>query len=152
VLPHVGLAKWLEADELADLLDACTDKSRWLVAVMALAGLRVSEAAALRWRSVDLASGRLTVETSKTETSRRVIADLNPELGGDERARAHVRIAFVGGMGGSWLGRPGLSESMRGSYEALNGHQWALTASKSSSSTKPPLTRSFRKSPLGRTF
>jgi integrase len=80
VLPHVGLAKWLEADELADLLDACTDKSRWLVAVMALAGLRVSEAAALRWRSVDLASGRLTVETSKTETGRRVIADLNPEL------------------------------------------------------------------------
>jgi len=71
---------WLEPDELADLLDACTEKSRPLVAVMALAGLRVSEAASLRWRSVDLASGRLTVEASKTDAGRRVISDLNPEL------------------------------------------------------------------------
>jgi integrase len=47
---------------------------------MALAGLRVSEAASLRWRSVDLASGRLTVEASKTDAGRRVIGDLNPEL------------------------------------------------------------------------
>jgi integrase len=71
---------WLEPDELADLLDACTDKSRALVATMALAGLRVSEAAGLRWRSVDLASGRLTIESSKTDTGRRVVSDLNPEL------------------------------------------------------------------------
>jgi len=71
---------WLEPDELADLLDACTEKSRALVAVMALAGLRVSEAASLRWRSVDLASGRVTVEASKTDAGRRVISDLNPEL------------------------------------------------------------------------
>ena len=71
---------WLEPDELADLLDACTEKGRALVAVMALAGLRVSEAASLRWRSVDLASGRLTVEASKTDAGRRVISDLNPEL------------------------------------------------------------------------
>jgi integrase len=71
---------WLEPDELADLLDACTEKSRTLVAVMALAGLRVSEAAGLRWRSVDLANGRLTVEASKTDAGRRVISDLNPEL------------------------------------------------------------------------
>jgi integrase len=71
---------WLEPDELADLLDACRDKSRALVGVMALAGLRVSEAAALRWRSVDLTSARLTVEDSKTDAGRRVISDLNPEL------------------------------------------------------------------------
>jgi integrase len=71
---------WLEPDELADLLDACTPKSRALVAVMALAGLRVSEAAALRWRSVDLAAARVTVETSKTDSGLRVIGDLNPEL------------------------------------------------------------------------
>jgi integrase len=69
---------WLEPDELADLLDACTEKSRTLVAVMALAGLRVSEAAGLRWRSVDLANGRLTVEASKTDAGRRVI---RPEPG-----------------------------------------------------------------------
>jgi integrase len=72
---------WLEPDELADLLDSCTSQSRALVAAMALAGLRVSEAAALRWRCVDLANGRLTVEASKTDAGRRVIGDLNPELG-----------------------------------------------------------------------
>jgi integrase len=71
---------WLEPGELADLLDACTDRSRPLVGAMALAGLRVSEAAALRWRSVDLAAGRLTVEASKTDAGRRTIADVNPEL------------------------------------------------------------------------
>jgi integrase len=71
---------WLEPDELVDLLDACTDRSRALVATMAYAGLRVSEAAALRWRTVDLANGRIIVEEAKTDAGRRVIADLNPEL------------------------------------------------------------------------
>jgi integrase len=47
---------------------------------MALAGLRVSEAASLRWRSVDLAGGRITVEAAKTDAGRRVISDVNPEL------------------------------------------------------------------------
>jgi integrase len=71
---------WLQPDELADLLDACTDRSRALVATMAYAGLRVSETAGLRWRSVDLANGRITVEASKTDAGRRVVSDLNPEL------------------------------------------------------------------------
>ena len=86
---------WLEPDELADLLDACTEQSRALVAVMALAGLRVSEAAALRWRSVDLAAARLTVEASKTDAGRRVIGDLNPEL--VELLKVHrMRSHFTG--------------------------------------------------------
>lgn len=71
---------WLEPDELAGLLDACTKRAKPLVATMALAGLRVSEAAGLRWRSVDLANGRITVEASKTDAGRRTISDLNPEL------------------------------------------------------------------------
>jgi integrase len=70
---------WLEPDELADLLDACTKPGKPLVATMALAGLPVSEAAALRWRSVDLAAGRIMVEASKTDAGRRAIADLNRE-------------------------------------------------------------------------
>ncbi len=40
------------------------------------------EAASLRWRSVDLASARLTVEASKTDAAAGLIADLNPELVG----------------------------------------------------------------------
>jgi integrase len=47
---------------------------------MAYAGLRVSEAASLRWRNVDIAGGRITVEASKTDAGRRVVSDLNPEL------------------------------------------------------------------------
>jgi integrase len=86
---------WLEPDELADLLDACTDQSRALVGVMALAGLRVSEAAGLRWRALNLAAGRLTVEASKTDAGRRVIADLNPEL--VELLKVHrMRSRFTG--------------------------------------------------------
>ncbi len=91
---QVGLLKaarpargWLQPDELADLLDACTDRSRALVATMAYAGLRVSETARLRWRAVDLANGRIAVEASKTDAGRRVISDLNPER--LDRLQAH---------------------------------------------------------------
>jgi integrase len=63
---------------------------------MALAGLRVSEAAALRWRSVDLASGRLTVEASKTDAGRRVIGDLNPELVELLKVHRHASRCFTG--------------------------------------------------------
>jgi integrase len=46
---------------------------RCMVAVLLLAGLRISEALDLRWRDVDLASGRLTVEQGKTAAASRAI-------------------------------------------------------------------------------
>jgi integrase len=46
---------------------------------MVLAGLRGSELSALRWSGVDLANGRLHVETSKTDAGRRTV-DLSPDL------------------------------------------------------------------------
>lgn len=69
---------WLEPDEVRSLLDAARD-ARPLLATMVLAGLRVGEATALRWRDVDLARGRLTVASSKTDAGRRVV-DLSPDL------------------------------------------------------------------------
>jgi integrase len=69
---------WLEADEAASLIDNAGDH-RTLIATMTLAGLRVSELAALRWRNVDLARGRLTVEASKTDAGRRDV-DISPWL------------------------------------------------------------------------
>jgi integrase len=69
---------WLEADEARDLLDAAGDH-RSLIAVMLLAGLRVSEATSLRWRSVNLGSGALRVEHSKTDAGQRTV-DLSPDL------------------------------------------------------------------------
>lgn len=46
---------------------------------MVLAGLRVGELAGLRWRSVDLAGGKLAIEASKTDAGRRVV-DVSPWL------------------------------------------------------------------------
>jgi integrase len=69
---------WLEADEVRSLLSAA-GKGRPLLATMVLAGLRVGEATALRWRDVDLARGRLLVRTSKTDAGRRTV-DLSPDL------------------------------------------------------------------------
>lgn len=76
---------WLEVDELRVLLDAAEDH-RALLATMALAGLRVSEACALRWRDVDLANGRLRVTDAKTDAGVRSV-ELTPTLR-DELAAA----------------------------------------------------------------
>lgn len=45
---------------------------------MPLTGLRVSELCSLRWRAVDLARARLTVERSKTEAGEGRVIDLAP--------------------------------------------------------------------------
>ena len=47
---------------------------------MILAGLRVGELCALRWRSVDLARGRLTVEEAKTDAGTGRVIDVSPML------------------------------------------------------------------------
>ncbi|MDQ3123008.1 MAG: site-specific integrase [Actinomycetota bacterium] len=69
---------WLEADEAGALIEAAGGH-RALIASEILAGLRVNELVELRWRSVDLARGKLTVESSKTDAGRREI-DLSPSL------------------------------------------------------------------------
>ncbi len=63
---------WLEPEQVAPLLDAAgaidADRRsddpggrRAMPATLILAGLRIGELIALRWRDIDLASGRLTV-------------------------------------------------------------------------------------------
>jgi integrase len=60
---------------------------------MILAGLRVGELCALRWRAVDLARSRLTVEDAKTDADRRVV-DVSPLLLDELKApKAKVRHA-----------------------------------------------------------
>jgi integrase len=70
---------WLELDEVRSLLDAAATDHRPLLATMILAGLRVGEACALRWRDVELARAKLTVQKAKTDAGRRVV-DLSPSL------------------------------------------------------------------------
>jgi integrase len=65
------------------------------VATLVFAGPRISEALALRWRDVDLASGRLTIAASKTDAGVRTI-DLLPVLR-DELASHRAQARRTGG-------------------------------------------------------
>jgi integrase len=61
---------------------------------MVLAGPRVGEITALRWRAVDLARGRLTVEESKTDAGEGRVIDLSPMLLDELKAhKASARYA-----------------------------------------------------------
>jgi integrase len=70
---------WLELDEVRALLEAANG-DRALLATMILAGLRVGELTSLRWRAVDLARAKLTVEQSKTDAGEGRAIDLTPML------------------------------------------------------------------------
>jgi integrase len=70
---------------------------RTLLCVLIFAGLRIGEALALRWRDVDLATGRLTVASSKTDAGERTV-DLLPVLAN--------QLA----MHGEWARRTGASD------------------------------------------
>lgn len=69
---------WLELPQVQALL-AAAGTHRVLIATMILAGLRVGELTALRWRDVDLAGGKLRVADAKTEAGVRVV-DVSPLL------------------------------------------------------------------------
>jgi integrase len=81
---------WVEPEQLLTLLEAAerylisrgsnaVGRGRPLMAVLAGAGLRVSEALALERREVNLAKGTLTIRRSKTHAGSRVV-DLTPAL------------------------------------------------------------------------
>jgi integrase len=82
---------WLEPEQVAPLLDAAgaidaertrsddPGGRRAMLATLTLAGLRIGELLALRWRDVNLASGKLHVGEAKTDAGRRTV-DLSPHL------------------------------------------------------------------------
>jgi integrase len=81
---------YLQPEQVAALLTAAgrldtearsgdTGRRRPLLAVLVLAGLRISEALGLRWRDVNLAGRKLRVAASKTDTGVREV-DLTPTL------------------------------------------------------------------------
>ena len=69
---------WLELDQVQALL-AAAGKDRALLATMILAGLRISELCQLRWRDLDLATGKLHIVASKTDAGERIV-DVSPAL------------------------------------------------------------------------
>jgi integrase len=70
---------WVEPEQLPALLDATSGTGRVLLSLLAGAGLRIGEALALRWSTVDLATGTLHVVDSKTAAGIRSV-DLTPAL------------------------------------------------------------------------
>jgi integrase len=100
---------WLDsAEQIAALLDAAGELDREarvdrqvprraILATLVFAGLRIGELIDLRWKDVDLAEGRITVRTSKTDASVRTI-DLLPVLRSE---LALLRATRVGGRGAS---------------------------------------------------
>ena len=64
---------WVEPEQLMTLLDAAPKRHRAVLATLAGAGLRVGELCALDWRDIDLATGTLTVQESKTPAGRREV-------------------------------------------------------------------------------
>jgi integrase len=64
---------WVEPEQLMALLDAAPKGHRPMLATLAGAGLRVGEACALDWRDLNLATGTLTVQESKTPAGRREV-------------------------------------------------------------------------------
>lgn len=108
--PSAPKRAWLEPEQVAPLLDAASfldaerNRSddvggrRALLATLILAGLRIGELLALRWRDVDLASGRLRVGDSKTDAGRRTV-DLSPALRDELAAhKAGTRYAEPGDL------------------------------------------------------
>lgn len=79
---------WLELHEVNALLGAA-GQHRALLATMILAGLRVGELSALRWRDVDLASAKLRVEDAKTDAGVRVV-DVSPQLLEELKTHRHA--------------------------------------------------------------
>lgn len=63
----------VEPEQLMALLDAAPKRHRAVLATLAGAGLRVGELCALDWRDLDLGTGTLTVQESKTPAGRREV-------------------------------------------------------------------------------
>src|SRR5262249_94990 len=60
--------RYLDGKQLAELLGALGDEYRPLAAVLAYAGLRLSEALALSWRDIDLDAAELSVREQLDRT------------------------------------------------------------------------------------
>ncbi len=78
--PEQVSALLIAAGELdTDARDGDTGRRRPLLATLTLAGLRISEALDLRWRSINLGGGRLSVGNAKTPAGIREV-NLTPTL------------------------------------------------------------------------
>lgn len=84
-----GVPRPFGRQEIRTVMDAVTPDLRRAVALGALAGLRVSESAALDWSDVDLDTRRMRIERSKGGKTRvvavnaQLLLELPPDVGGN---------------------------------------------------------------------
>jgi integrase len=87
---------WVEPEQLPSLLYAADTYLRPVLAILAGAGLRISEAIALDWRHINLATGTLRVGTAKTDAGTDREVDLP---GGCVEVLSEWKISTPGGTG-----------------------------------------------------
>jgi len=90
--------RYLDRSEIDRLLAKLGEEFRPVAAVCAFAGLRVSEALALRWQDVDFATGLLHVPGTKTAASKQPVpmtSDLVAELRAHRARRPGVGSVLV---------------------------------------------------------
>ena len=132
--------RYLNGAQLGALLHELGDEYRPVGAMLAYAGLRLSEALAVRWRDLDLDAGRLSVSAQLDRAGRRVplktaasaaTVDLLPALVRELRAhraqRAALGIHLVRADALAFCTRTGKPHGQR---NALRAVQAAATAAK----------------------
>ena len=132
--------RYLNAAQLGALLAKLGDEYRPIGAVLAYAGLRVSECLAVRWRDLDLEGGRLSVSAQLDRAGRTVplktaasaaTVDLLPALVRELRAhrarRAALGIHLVGPDALAFSTRTGKPHHQRSAFRAV---QTAASAAK----------------------
>jgi integrase len=131
---------WLDPEQVKPLLDAVgrrerggsfrgDPRTRALLATAICSGLRIGELLALRWRDVDLANRRLTVQESKTDAGRGRVVHVWPELR-DElatykaslKATPHPSMLVFGTSTGKLDTRQNVRKRLRRAVERANAN------------------------------
>jgi integrase len=81
---------WVELEQLGALLDAASGAGRVLLGLLAVGGLRIGEALALRWAHVDLGTGSLHVVDAKRAKGVREV-HLSPPCASSSRSGGRTR-------------------------------------------------------------
>jgi integrase len=97
--------RYLDSQQIGLLLGKLDNDMRPVVACLAYAGLRISEALALRWQDIDLDTGWLRVPGTKTKASAQpvpVVPALADELRAHRARTSSIAYVFAGRFGEPW--------------------------------------------------
>jgi integrase len=108
--------RYLDRAQIDALLGKLGDEYRPIAALLAFAGLRVSEALALRWRDVDLAANTLNVQGTKTAASAATVPIAEPLK---KELKAHRKKLAAAGFQRVAAGAPLFTQDRRNTLRAI---------------------------------